>query len=232
MKLIKDLGIFSTDSSKTRRRYALYECDCGVVFQNRVDHVKSGHVKGCRECGLKRIGIATSNRASTHNLSSSRIYKIWADMKKRCKSNFERYKSVYKDKGISVCDEWIGDFESFYRWSMENGYKDNLSIDRINNDGNYEPNNCRWTTREVQARNTRRIYKSNTSGYRGVTKKRNKFVSRIIVNSKMIQLGTYDSATDAAKEYDKYVVDNNLEHTINFPEASLGAKTTYTGFKI
>lgn len=91
-----------------------------------------------------------------HGLSSTRIYNIWIDMKKRCyntKSN--RYKR-YGGRGITVCDEWLHNPKAFFEWSIENGYADNLTIDRIDNDGNYEPGNCRWITQKEQQRNTSR----------------------------------------------------------------------------
>ena len=88
-------------------------------------------------------------------MSGTRIYKRWLDMKHRC---YGKNRSDYKDyggRGITVCDEWLHDFTAFYRWSMENGYSDNLTLDRIDVDGNYEPDNCRWTTIIVQANNKR-----------------------------------------------------------------------------
>ena len=76
-------------------------------------------------------------------------------MKNRCfNPNTPRYKD-YGARGITVCDEWKDDFKSFYDWSMSNGYSDDLTIDRINNDGNYEPSNCRWVTQMIQANNSR-----------------------------------------------------------------------------
>lgn len=97
-------------------------------------------------------------------------------------------------------------------------YESNLTIDRKDNDKGYGPDNCRWVTQEIQSRNTRRIRENNTSGYRGVSFKKaiNKFQCRINVDKKQIYLGVYDSAIEAALTYDKYVVDNNLEHTKNF----------------
>jgi len=94
-------------------------------------------------------------------------------------------------------------------------WKKGLSIDRINNNGNYELANCRWATKEVQVRNTRMIKSNNTSGYRGVTKSGNKWKCSIRVNGKQIYIATYTTALEAAKAYDSYVIKNNLEHTIN-----------------
>jgi hypothetical protein len=88
-------------------------------------------------------------------MSDSRIYREWSGMKARCHcSNDKKYKH-YGGRGISVCDEWKESFEVFMKWSLENGYTDNLTLDRINVNGNYEPGNCRWITHKEQMNNTR-----------------------------------------------------------------------------
>lgn len=96
-----------------------------------------------------------------HNLSRSRINKIYLAMKNRCYCKTSDRYSYYGGRGIKICDEWLSDFMSFYNWAMANGYNDKLTIDRINVNGNYEPSNCRWITKGEQSRNTRRnkIYK-------------------------------------------------------------------------
>ena len=86
-----------------------------------------------------------------HGQCRSRLYCIWENMKSRCyNKDFPRYQD-WGCRGIAVCDEWYNDFMAFYDWSMNNGYKDNLTIDRIDVNGNYEPNNCRWATVKQQS---------------------------------------------------------------------------------
>lgn len=88
-----------------------------------------------------------------HGLSRTRIYRIWQNMMDRCVNKSRHNYYLYGGNGISVCDEWKDDFVEFYNWSIENGYSDELSIDRIDSKGNYEPNNCRWVNDEIQANN-------------------------------------------------------------------------------
>ena len=101
---------------------------------------------------------------------------------------------------------------SFYNWAMSNGYSDDLSIDRINNDGNYEPNNCRWVTQTIQNRN-QRIQTNNTSGYKGVhfNKRLDKHMARIQINKKRIYLGSFSTPEEAGIAYNNYIIENNLE---------------------
>ena len=84
---------------------------------------------------------------------NTRLYRIWGNMKSRCYNVHVTHYERYGGRGIKVCDEWKNDFKAFYDWSMSNGYTDNLTIDRINNNGNYEPLNCRWVTVKEQSIN-------------------------------------------------------------------------------
>ena len=213
--LIEDLGmLYHTESSKKKYRFGLYKCYCGVEFKTVIRNVKTGHTISCG-CYNRQL-IKETN--TTHGLSRHRLHNVWSVMLDRCQNKNNKGYENYGGRGIKVCDRWKTDFVSFYNWAIDNGYKEGLSIDRINNDLGYSPDNCRWATKKVQSRNTRRIMITNKSGYRGVcwNKIYNKWVARVSVNKKRIHLGYFTDKIDAAKAYDKYVIDNNLEHTKNF----------------
>lgn len=210
--LIEDLGmIFYSETSKQKRRYGLYRCECGVEFKTRTDNIKNGHTNSCG-CYKKKVA---SKLKMTHGLTYHPIYTTWHGMIQRCNNKKHSYYKDYGDRGIKVCDRWMI-FENFVE-DMLSSYKYGLSIDRIDVNGNYSKSNCRWATNYVQCRNTRLLRSTNTSGYRGVSfsKIANKWLSQIVVNNKSIYLGRHSSALEAAKSYDKYVIDNNLEHPVN-----------------
>jgi len=211
--LLEDLGMmYLTEASKQKKRIGLYKCSCNKEFKAQTAHVKNGTTKSC---GCLKGKMITESKI-THGKANTRIFKIWASMRGRCyNKNNPRYRD-WGGKGIIVCSDWNESFTNFYNWAINNGYGDDLSIDRINNNANYSPENCRWTTNAIQARNTRLLKSTNTSGYRGVYTSRDKFKAMICVNKKAIYLGQFDTKIDAAKAYDNYVTINKLEHTKNF----------------
>lgn len=144
-----------------------------------------------------------------------KLYNVLITIRQRCNNNNCKKFSSYGERGIRVCEEWNNNPQIFIDWALKNGYKDGLSIDRIDNNGNYEPSNCRWTHRNIQQRNTRKLYSTNTQGFRGIVKHYKKYKAQIRVNGKKHYIGLYDTAEEAGCAYDKYVIDNNLEHTTN-----------------
>ena len=151
-----------------------------------------------------------------HGLRKHRLYNAWNSMMQRCNNPKNPQYKHYGGRGIRVCDEWL-DVSNFIE-DMHPAFKEGLSLDRINNNGNYEPSNCRWATMTVQGRNTRKIRSNNSTGYRGVSwdKEKNKYRVTIKINNKSINVGSFITDIEAAKAYDQYIVDNNLEHTKNF----------------
>lgn len=91
----------------------------------------------------------------THNKSNTKLYRVWNSMKQRCFNKNDKFYFCYGGRGITVCEEWINSFQSFYNWAINNGYQENLSIDRRNVNGNYSPENCRWVDMKTQQRNRR-----------------------------------------------------------------------------
>ncbi|PTE79287.1 hypothetical protein [Staphylococcus gallinarum] len=146
-KVLKRNGV-----NKDNRAIWVCVCKCGNIFQATGKSIRNGHVKSCG-CYRKKVTGKQGRKNKTHGDTNTRLYNIYRGMKQRCYyTNAQNYEK-YGDKGIKICEEWLEDFSNFKRWSLKNGYGENLSIDRIDNNGNYEPDNCRWVDAKTQTRN-------------------------------------------------------------------------------
>lgn len=129
----------------------LCKCSCGKTLLVRAQALKSGNTASC---GCYRRWLRTKNN-TTHGLTNTKLYRVWQGIKDRCyRENCKGFKN-YGGRGIRMDDRWRISFQSFYEWAIANGYREGLTIERVDNNGNYEPNNCKFIPRSQQSRNRR-----------------------------------------------------------------------------
>lgn len=148
------LTVLRKDENCTRKRNPkwLCSCKCGNTKSISRQALVTGYTTSC---GCKHY----ESHNATHGMSNTRIYGVWLQMRGRCRHSYGKDIKVYQGRNITVCEEWNKDFMSFYNWSIENGYNDDLTIDRIDNEKGYSPQNCRWITNSEQQLNKRNTVK-------------------------------------------------------------------------
>lgn len=125
----------------------LCRCECENETKVRIRNLQNGNTRSC--------GCLKKEKATTHGLKKHSLWGTWNNMKQRCGNKNNKDFRHYGGRGIAICNEWHNDFKMFYDWAISNGWQKGLTIDRVDNNGNYEPNNCRWVTMKEQNRNQR-----------------------------------------------------------------------------
>ena len=171
-------------------------CDCGQETIVRSDALMSKK-NPIQSCGCLRKENQ-KEAITTHGCCGTRIYREWVNMKGRCLYPTHQSYSYYGGRGIEICEEWLKNFEPFKKWADENGYSDELTLDRIDVNGNYQPSNCRWVSASVQSFNTRVCAKNNT-GVSGVRYRadRGNYACFIGYKGAQIHIGTFERVEDA-----------------------------------
>jgi hypothetical protein len=199
---IKDVNITKPSDKRPTRR-AVFKCDCGMEFIARISGIKNMNRTSCG-CGLYK---STSLK---HGLYNHSLYKKWVSIRSRCYDKNNTGYKYYGGRGITMCDEWRNDFKSFYDHvtQLPNYGEPGMTLDREDNDGNYEPGNVRWADMHVQSANKR--HSLGGVNARGVNSYGNKYVATICVRRNNIKLGVFSTIKEAVQARNQYILDNNL----------------------
>lgn len=169
------------------------KCDCGNITIVRHGDLRNGSTVSCGCYNYEKESVV-----KTHGYSRTKLGRVFDGMKQRCNNPNNKNYEKYGGRGIRICTEWLNDPKKFFDWAIKNGYKEGLSIDRINVNGNYEPDNCRWTDSETQCLN-QRIRKDNKTGYKGIYYSKGVYRVQIRRNKKRYYFGSYKTLPEAVK---------------------------------
>lgn len=151
-----------SEQSDCIRKTVICWCDCGRTKKTLVKYFKSGSVTNCGQSACKRGNY--KHGFAKENIKRHPLYTVWNGMKSRCYSMGDTRYHRYGGRGIIICEIWLNDFNLFFNWAISNGWNRGLQIDRIDNDGNYEPHNCRFVTLQKNAENKSNSIKINYMG--------------------------------------------------------------------
>ena len=197
----------ANENSKQKEKYGLYKCQyCGKEWEVMIKSIKNGNTKSC----------GCSQHLGTHNLTKHRFFNTYANMYNRCYNSSIRAYYWYGGRGITICEEWL-DITNFIHWAEETyPHIEGYTLDRIDVNKEYSPDNCRWTDRNTQAVN-KRTPQTNTSGFVGVfwnPINKNWRASLTFKNEK-INLGSHKTKEEAVQARDSYIIENNLPHKLS-----------------
>ena len=209
-KLIEDLGWKKVrDSSKQKHRIGVYECQyCNTEFEANMYSVLSGSTKSC--------GCQRGKGQLKHGLEANRFYNTWYSMKQRCTSIISKAYKHYGGRGITVCDEWL-DVRNFVAWAESTHPNiSGVSLDRIDNNKGYTPENCRWVDNTIQNTN-KRINIRNTSGVVGVSQRRGEgnWSASLGIHGTKVYIGTFKTKEEATYARDNYIIENKLPNKLS-----------------
>ena len=183
-------------SKNEKRQKALCRCDCGKEKLFSISNLKKGDSQSCG-C-LQKERTFQANRL--HGATGTKLHNEWRQMKARCYIRSSSNYSYYGGRGIKVCNEWLKSFDDFRNWALKNGYNENLTLDRIDVNKDYSPDNCRWVSMTIQSQN-RRPRSTCKTGVSGVMKRNDENVYRVTigVNGKRINIGQFSDFSEAVQ---------------------------------